>query len=63
MTHINDFEKLSLEQKLGQLFFIGIPGTEIDEQTTDLLEKISPGGICLFSRNIKTSQRNPQTSR
>ena len=53
MTHTNDFEKLSTEQKIGQLFFIGLPGTEIDEQTSDLLAKISPGGICLFSRNIK----------
>ncbi|MGI9055245.1 MAG: glycoside hydrolase family 3 protein [Pyrinomonadaceae bacterium] len=53
MTYANDFEKLSSEQKIGQLFFIGLPGTVIDEQTSDLLEKISPGGICLFSRNIK----------
>ena len=56
MTHTNDFEKLSPEQKIGQLFFIGLPGTEIDEQTSELLDKISPGGICLFSRNIKKAK-------
>lgn len=53
MTHINDFEKLSPQRKIGQLFFIGLPGSKLDEQTSELLEKISPGGICLFSRNIK----------
>lgn len=56
MIHTNDFEKLSPEQKIGQLFFIGLPGTEIDEQTSELLDKISPGGICLFSRNIKIAK-------
>lgn len=53
MTKQINFEKLSPKQKIGQLFFIGLPGTEIDEQTKNLLETISPGGICFFSRNIK----------
>lgn len=55
MTKQIDFENLSPQQKIGQLFFIGLPGIEIDEQTKNLLETISPGGICLFSRNIKTA--------
>ncbi len=50
-----DYKKLTSAQKIGQLFFIGLPTTEINEQTRDLLDKISPGGICLFSRNIKTA--------
>lgn len=50
-----NIENLDLRQKIGQLFFIGLPGTEIDEKTADLLKTISPGGICLFSRNIKTA--------
>lgn len=48
---------LSLKQKVGQLFFIGIPGTEIDEATQKLLEEIFPGGICLFSRNIRRADQ------
>jgi beta-N-acetylhexosaminidase len=44
---------LSLEQKVGQLFFIGVPGPAIDEATKKLLDKISPGGVCLFARNIR----------
>ena len=57
MTYQTNFEHLSPKQKIGQLLFIGLPGTEIDEQTRVLLEKISPGGICLFSRNIKTASQ------
>lgn len=44
---------LSLQQKIGQLFFIGIAGPEIDGRTRELLEEINPGGICLFARNIR----------
>jgi len=44
---------LPVEKKIGQLFFIGIPSTEVDAETRRLLEEVSPGGICLFSRNIR----------
>lgn len=44
---------LPLEKKVGQLFFIGLPGPEIDAEARDLLEEVSPGGVCLFARNIK----------
>ncbi len=35
------------------MFFIGIPTETVDETTAALLREISPGGICLFSRNCK----------
>src|SRR5215203_5874664 len=44
---------LTLEQKIGQLFFIGIPGPEVDDRTRELLHRIQPGGVCLFSRNVR----------
>ncbi|MGC2237840.1 MAG: glycoside hydrolase family 3 N-terminal domain-containing protein [Pyrinomonadaceae bacterium] len=44
---------LPVEKKIGQLFFIGIPGAELDESTRELLNEISPGGVCLFARNIR----------
>jgi beta-N-acetylhexosaminidase len=44
---------LSIEKKIGQLFFIGLPSAEVDAETRQLLEEVSPGGICLFSRNIR----------
>jgi beta-N-acetylhexosaminidase len=45
--------ELTTAEKIGQLFFIGIPGPEIDEQTKILLDTVQPGGVCLFARNIK----------
>lgn len=48
-----DVASLPLEQKVGQLFFVGIPGPAIDDVTSQLLERVSPGGVCLFARNIK----------
>lgn len=48
---------LPLELKIGQLFFIGLPGPEIDATASELLKNISPGGVCLFSRNIRERQQ------
>lgn len=49
----NHFKSLSLRQKVGQLFFIGLPSREMDDEARQLLEEISPGGVCLFARNIR----------
>lgn len=54
---IEKISSLSIEQKIGQLFFIGLPGAEIDPETRRLLEEISPGGICLFSRNVRSLEQ------
>ena len=48
-----DPTSLSIDEKIGQLFFIGIPGADLDPATTGLLESVRPGGVCLFARNIK----------
>ncbi|MBA3631837.1 MAG: glycoside hydrolase family 3 protein [Acidobacteria bacterium] len=48
---------LSLQQKIGQLFFIGISGVEVDENLRELFREISPGGVCLFARNIRTAEQ------
>ena len=53
-------QALPLNQKIGQLFFIGIPGPQVDEQTRELLDEISPGGVCLFSRNIRAAAQTRQ---
>ncbi len=54
IEHLNS---LSLEQKTGQLFFISIAGAEVDDATRELLDEVSPGGVCLFARNIKEAQQ------
>jgi len=48
---------LPIEKKIGQLFFIGLPGIEVGESSRELLEEISPGGVCLFARNIRTAEQ------
>lgn len=51
---------LTLEQKIGQLFFIGIAGPSLDSETAGLLSATSPGGVCLFARNIKEPAQTRQ---
>lgn len=51
---------LPVEKKIGQLFFIGLPTTELDSETRELLREISPGGICLFARNIHEAAQTRQ---
>jgi beta-N-acetylhexosaminidase len=51
---VEKIQNLTVDEKLGQLFFIGIPGPYLDNETRELLAEIKPGGICLFARNIKS---------
>jgi beta-N-acetylhexosaminidase len=43
---------LPLEEQIGQFFFIGLPGPDLDDEARSLIEEIKPGGIILFGRNI-----------
>lgn len=52
-----DIGFLSIEERIGQLFFIGIPGDRIDAQTEKLLSDVRPGGVCLFARNIREANQ------
>lgn len=54
---IESLQNLTIEQKVGQLFFIGIGGTTIDDKTDQLLNRISSGGVCLFARNIREAKQ------
>ena len=55
--NLKEIYSLPIEKKIGQLFFIGIPGPEVDSATRDLLIEVSPGGVCLFARNIREAQQ------
>jgi beta-N-acetylhexosaminidase len=48
---------LPLEQQIGQLFFIGLPGMELDTETRELLEYVKPGGVIIFGRNVGTAEQ------
>jgi beta-N-acetylhexosaminidase len=54
---IEQILSLPIEKKIGQLFFIGLSGTEVDAETRALLEEVSPGGVCLFGRNIRRAEQ------
>lgn len=46
-----------IEHKIGQLLFISLPTTHIDEATRNLLEQIQPGGVLLEKANIQNAQQ------
>jgi len=48
---------LSLEQQIGQFFYIGLPGTELDPETKSLLSEVQPGGIIIFGRNVAAPEQ------
>ncbi|MDX6384035.1 MAG: beta-N-acetylhexosaminidase, partial [Blastocatellia bacterium] len=51
------FYALPLEEQIGQFFFIGLPGTELDDEARSLIEEIKPGGIILFGRNVESAEQ------
>ena len=54
---LDQFFSLPFEEQIGQFFFIGLPGTEIDAEARELIEEIKPGGIILFGRNVETPEQ------
>ncbi len=54
---INTLQALPLEQQIGQFFFIGLPGTELDTETQTLIEEIQPGGVIIFGRNVARAEQ------
>ncbi|HYH86557.1 MAG TPA: glycoside hydrolase family 3 N-terminal domain-containing protein [Pyrinomonadaceae bacterium] len=52
MTDFQTLQSLPLEQQIGQLLYIGLPGTELDAEARALVEQITPGGVIIFGRNV-----------
>ncbi len=48
---------MNLEEKIGQLFIVGIDGTKIDPETKSFLEEYPFGGVILFQRNIQSPEQ------
>lgn len=40
-------------QDMGAFFLVGFHGTELDSETRDFLDEMSPAGVILFQRNVK----------
>jgi beta-N-acetylhexosaminidase len=49
---MESLQSLPLEQQIGQFFYIGLPGTELDADTIALIREVQPGGIIIFGRNV-----------
>ncbi len=48
---------LTLEQQVGQLFYIGLSGPELDADARALIEEVQPGGIIIFGRNVESASQ------
>jgi beta-N-acetylhexosaminidase len=48
---------LPLDQQVGQFFYIGLSGTEIDGDTRALIHEVQPGGVIIFGRNVRSPQQ------
>jgi len=55
--HTESLYSLPLEQQIGQFFFIGLPGTELDNATRDLIAEVQPGGVIIFGRNVASPEQ------
>src|SRR5215471_10722342 len=49
--------RMSVEQKVGQVFMLGFAGTHVTEQNRALIGGLHLGGVTLFGRNIDTAQQ------
>jgi len=52
-----DLCSLNMEQKVGQLFIIGIDGTEMDEEMEAIIKDLHPGGVLLLGKNIENEEQ------
>jgi beta-N-acetylhexosaminidase len=41
-----------MQNDVGQLLLVGLPGQELDSETAAVLRRVQPGGFILFGRNI-----------
>ena len=49
--------RMSLDEKIGQMFIIGVEGASADEKLKQSIATLKPGGIILFRDNIKDPEQ------
>ncbi|MDW0111105.1 beta-N-acetylhexosaminidase [Sporosarcina aquimarina] len=52
--------KMTLDEKLGQLFIAGIDGTDINEASKQLIEQHKIGGVIFYANNVDTPDQTVQ---
>ncbi|WP_373600553.1 beta-N-acetylhexosaminidase [Paraclostridium bifermentans] len=56
--HIKDMiNKMSLDEKIGQMIVAGFNGTNINSEIETLVNDLKVGGVILFSRNVENSEQ------
>jgi beta-N-acetylhexosaminidase len=51
---MKDVRRLTLEEKVGQLFFLGFQGYAPDAETLAVIDRIRPGGLLFLQRNVES---------
>ena len=49
--------KMTAEEKIGQMMFVGITGTTLTENTKNILSGMHVGGVILFDRNMENREQ------
>lgn len=55
-------QKMSLEEKVGQLFQIGFSNSDLNYEVKDMIENYHVGGIIYFGRNLKNPKQTAELS-
>lgn len=57
-SHDFQLQKMSLEEKVGQLFILGFEGHQLNTPLKNHIKKFKPGGLIYFSKNLKGLKHN-----
>ncbi|MFR1710181.1 MAG: beta-N-acetylhexosaminidase [Clostridium sp.] len=50
-------DNMTLEERVGQMFIVGLDGYEVDDNIVNLIKNKKAGGVILFSKNINTVEQ------
>lgn len=50
-------KNMTLDEKIGQLFILGLDGYEINDNTIDLIKNKYIGGVIIYSKNVKNTNQ------
>ena len=51
------FNRMTLEQKIGQVMMVGFDGTQATPELLEMITKYHIGGVILFARNIESPEQ------
>ncbi len=52
----DEISSLSVEEKVGQMLMVSIPGKSINKAASDIIDDIRPGGVILFGYNVSSME-------